>query len=374
MWSRRAQRYFDGRDVRVPYIRHRYTMDSLFPYTYGDQNILFTRRTLSFNDRNPRVPDYYHKRILNNHLGNPPGDHEFDIYSMYESREIMTRSEFYIESHIDQFYRVLFFIQELRSCGILSDDDDTFDGPLPYHVMMEYLQEIVYDDAKYRHYLSKRRSLEVRSTDFEEDDARKSLKRSARVREEDLFLLLKKNFLSKNIGNVTTTTTERSTSTTMRYGNSGKGSVYVNENGKNFLKRPIMPEPSEKLEESSVCVNKKGKDFSKRPRTTFPDSCCENNDQKMGTRDLNKFTKSCLRRRFNYLVTEYRDNVLAVCSILRQFEKLEKIENKIKYYGYVVESDNHNQILLSKEESSVILRDLLSMVSVSCIHQSLRRR
>lgn len=58
----------------------------------------------------------------------------------------MTHAEFYLEVHIIQFYRLLFFAQELIARGIVTDADDIYDGPLSYDIVPEYIQSIVYND------------------------------------------------------------------------------------------------------------------------------------------------------------------------------------------------------------------------------------
>lgn len=66
--------------------------------------------------------------------------------------------------------------------------DDTYVGPIPFDVVPEDVQAIVYNDSAYRDYLLARRCYELRMSDDENLHAR-NLVRSERVCEEDLILL-----------------------------------------------------------------------------------------------------------------------------------------------------------------------------------------
>lgn len=184
-WELRAREYFDGRPQRLAYIPHRYTFDYLAPHTIVGMDYFSSRLDVDFSDRNPLLEEEYILRILNIHAADQPGNAEFDIFRGYETRRFMSSSEYYIEDRIIQFYRILFFVQELGFRGIWTDEDDTYDGPVPYEVLPRDVQSMVYDDNKYRDFLLTRRRNELRR--LAGNVTRQDLL-NARVCEEDLLM------------------------------------------------------------------------------------------------------------------------------------------------------------------------------------------
>lgn len=316
LWMRRAEMYFDGRNIHFLYIRHRYTTDNMAPFTNTrDVNLLSVRSTLNFRDRNPSVPRSYLDRILSIHVADRnESDAEYDIYSEYE-RNGMSRAEYYFETHIDQFYRVLFFIQELELRGITTDADDIYNDHLPYDIIPEAIQAIVHNDTVYRDYLLNRRRNEL---SFRDDNCgiTQSLASTARVREEELIL-----FFRMRMRSIVHSTTTTSTTTTTRTTSSTD-------------KNP----PSDK---ENVCVNDEVTSFTKW-HETFPTKCCEHHHGKNWD---SSFLGSCLHQRYNYNVTSSRDNVFIICHMLHQQRR---IENKEKYYGFITDSDD--PIIFSKRK------------------------
>lgn len=138
MWMHRAEHYFDGYNADLQYIPYRYTLDYPFPHTYLDINLFNNRSAQVFSDRNPTVP--YLDRILNMYARNSPA----------YKRGPMTSSQYYFERHIDQFFRILFFQFELENCNIF---EDNFNGTIPYDVVPEEFQALLYDDEVYRNYI-----------------------------------------------------------------------------------------------------------------------------------------------------------------------------------------------------------------------------
>lgn len=249
LWNRRAQYYFDGNDDNVPYIRHLFTMNHMFPHTYDNHTIFFRRNAQHFVERNPRVPERYVNYFLNMHSPNEPSHGEYDVLSAYEYSG-MGFAELYLEIHLDQFYQVLFFFLELQANGITSDEEDIDDGPISYDLIPEDIQGFVSDGCIYRDYLLQKRKQLIEIA----DRSKIEIGQSSRVREEDLISLSDLLWVIPNTVSTTTlsttTTTTGTTSTTTRYAQQSKrkGSVYVNENGKHFFKKP---------------------------KTTFLESCCK---------------------------------------------------------------------------------------------------
>lgn len=150
-WMLRAQRYFDGRESHIPYLRHRYTGDYPFPHTYDNYTELSSRNDQNLSDRNPLIflDDFY--KIMYVHIADRPGSDENDVFSVYQRNSGMSSAEYYIESHIDQFYRTLFLFLELQIYSVSSNEKDIYKGPLPYSVITARLPVILYSDDAYRY-------------------------------------------------------------------------------------------------------------------------------------------------------------------------------------------------------------------------------
>lgn len=84
---------------------------------------------------------------------------EDDLFEDYKKFN-MSKAAYYFEKQLDQLYLIVFYIQELHASGIRSDEEDFYERTVPYEVMSEPLQAIVYDDAEYSEYLLRRRKIE----------------------------------------------------------------------------------------------------------------------------------------------------------------------------------------------------------------------
>lgn len=145
----------------------------------------------------------------------------------------------------------------------------------------------------------------------------------------------------------TSTTTVRTTSTTKKYGRSKKG---------------------------SICSNDYGKHFAKLPRTSFPDVCCEDANEKSDTRDVDEFTESCLREHYNYNVTNSKDKVFVLCSLIVASQEQQPYEINDKLYRYDTHSGDTNQTLFPDDELSSFIKVLRFFFGGLSIHDELRRR
>lgn len=255
-WNRRARLFFDAQNKRMPYIDHIYTMDYPHPHTHGDTN-MFVNLTVHYpEERDPPASPLEIRRILNIYRVRDRSDQNvLDVLAELEENA-MSSTEYYYEIHSCQFYRVLFFVLEMQIRGIVTDENDTHDGPVFDLKVPKSIQALVYDDNVYRKYLLMRRSHELNSSDTE-NVYRQNLRQSDRVREEDLIMLM-----WTRIRNRIKTTI--STSTTPQYRGSKKGSGRVNEHGKYFLK------------------NRKSLDDSKCENNCTIQTKVENNDQYYG--------------------------------------------------------------------------------------------
>lgn len=244
MWMRRAFMFFNH-----------YACNPFFDYLYQptengnifmflDENRITNLRGLSFDDRNPKLKHI--NEILNIRIRDP--DHsngcDQDIFNSYQARG-MTSAEYYFESHVIQFYRIMFFFLELEALGINMNEFDIVDGPLPYDLVPENIQAILYDDNRFRDYLLERRT-EEESRDVVTNLDRRiktALARSSRVREEVLYAALRSRIRNKHSGRTSTTTstttsTERSSTpetSTKDSKLSKKGSTWKNSQGKHFI-------------------------------------------------------------------------------------------------------------------------------------------
>lgn len=116
-WRRRSQLFFDSRNIRLPYIDHIYTSDYPAPHSHGDTEIFASLSLQSLRDREPPAFPSDVERIFFIYGMNGSINDICDIFFTYERRR-MTSAEHYLETHIIQFYRVLFFFLELQSRGI----------------------------------------------------------------------------------------------------------------------------------------------------------------------------------------------------------------------------------------------------------------
>lgn len=236
-WRRRVNLFFDGRDPLLPYIGHRYSMDHPTPYAQGYDKTLISRNTIDFETRNPPASKLQLDRILNIHSMGPEGANRltrnyYSTYSQYENRS-MSSSTYYLEHHLDQFYRILFFFLELRARDIWTDEDDIYEGSIPFDVVPEEIQAILYNDTVYADYLLK---LEINTKRVVNSWSNLT----EHYREKNLiicFLACVEQFRSST--SFTTTTSTSTTvnsirsSTTVKYEESKRGKgKYFRKNGK----------------------------------------------------------------------------------------------------------------------------------------------
>lgn len=145
LWNARAEIFFDALNNELPYFLHRYAPQYMAPHTSGDLNPFYDRVITPYEYRNPQVFESHRNRILKIYSTNHSIYDQFDVLSMY-NRIGMTVADYYLEDRINRFYRILFFFQELRSRGISCENDDIYPGALPFDVVPEDIQAIIYDD------------------------------------------------------------------------------------------------------------------------------------------------------------------------------------------------------------------------------------
>lgn len=124
---------------------------------------------------------------------------------------------------------------ELQAHGIVTDENDNYNGTIPDNVIPERIQAIVYNDTVYRQYLIDKRAKELRLCHIE-NPYRQNLERASRVREVDLILLFRTRIRSQNKASTSTIPTILSTTATStpKYKKSkkGKGLFFRKPSGK----------------------------------------------------------------------------------------------------------------------------------------------
>lgn len=175
---------------------------------------------------------FYHRDFENFNLRNSPVSlvHNFTEILPPTSQE-MSNADYYLQTHINQFYRIIFFFNDLNMCG---EDDDNKDGL----VISGELLRILYDDKVYRDYLpllrSYLKSIKISNVEsFLTGD------------EEDLIYMLSLPNVEHTTFTSSTTTSSSTTlsftSTTSMYKLSKrKGSICKNKYGKNVRKPSTM--------------------------------------------------------------------------------------------------------------------------------------
>lgn len=331
VWGRRAELFYDARDNEYPYIPHRYTTDFMAPHTRGDANRFYTRNLHEYDVYNPLVSRSYVDRILHIHGSNQSYYNQLDVFSRYNANG-MSASDYYLESRIDQFYRVIFFFKELQARGIRYDVDDVYPRALPYNIVPEYVQEMFTDDDVYHNFLlTRRNNLLNRGIDHE---ITRNLARRHRTYEEDLLVATRvMGFLNFARTKTTTSTTTTTTTTTT-------------------TKAP--PKASDQSKKGSVCVNNHGKHFTKQRREFF-NSCCENGYDNSNTMENQRFIDSyCLEQKNN----SFARNILSICSMITSSQKN-------KYNAYILSNTNINQLIPSNEKATTLMKILLGILRVS---------
>lgn len=243
--------------------------------------------------------------------------------------------------------------------GITINEDDEYLSP---DGVPEEVQEMLYDDIRYRDYLLRRRILEESSGDVQipyETTFRQNLASSARVFEEDLVSFFYRHMMVSSSIIRTTTTSSTTTTTQISTTSTTQISTISKYRG---------------LKKGSVCVNDQGKHFTKQ-RQTFPDSCCDGSGG-ANSQNQEMFTASCLKTKFNYNVTNPEDIVFAVCSFVRKTQPQPDSKTSDKYYGYVIDTGDANQLILPKKELSPFMKILGGILASfgESHHYDFRRR
>lgn len=293
LWVCRIRRFFNDNDIERLYLTYLYRSNDTSTQAEGNIN-------LNFEGRGPRnlvrrrqlATQLKVDRILNIHFKDrhiDAGDSEiFDDYS----RNGMSSAEYYFENHITEFYRVIFFFLELRAAKsvIHTDEDDIYKGRLPYELIPDQIQRIVYDDNSYCDYLLVERSFyEMLMGANAQSSIMQHLTRTSRVYKEDL-IMLRTNMASTSVtqfrrttlSTVSTTTIKSTISTTEHWPHKRKDIVWKNEHGK--------------------C-------FSKRVKTTPLDSSGSNTaNNNLDTKNLDEFADSRPHKSYDYSMIEPIDN------------------------------------------------------------------
>lgn len=184
---------------------------------------------------------------------------------------------------------------ELKARGISTDQEDNYNGTLPYDLIPKVIQDILFNDNRYRDYLLSKRELVELLMTGSENVFSQNLHRTARVCEEDLLMWRTNKPSNSGVqhstaaSNIETTTDAISaTLTSESLKRSNKGSYYVNFNGKHF---------------------------AKKARTTFFDDCYECSDETTSSQFLNEFKDSFLEGPDNHYISNTPEKVFYQCSV-----------------------------------------------------------
>lgn len=207
-WERRALLFFDGRNDSslYPYIDHRHSMDNQVPYALGNIRMFTDRSLINIRERNPLASQEQVNRILQLHpVSNSESDRD-GRYSLYDLRG-MSSAEYYIEFHLSQFYRILFFYLELLDRDLIN---------VSYEDVPQDVRSILYNDTFYHDYLIRRRNEELNLSETNNVHRRRLLRRNS-VIEGDLVLLFWTRIrIQTKILALTTTTTSTTTEATFQ--------------------------------------------------------------------------------------------------------------------------------------------------------------
>lgn len=293
-WSRRAQLFFDSRNLRMRYIDHIYTLDYPVPHTHGDTSQFLDLTSENFEDRNGPASSDEVASVLNTRARDCFGRERNGIFPD-PNNYVMRSIEYYFENHLTQFYRVLLFFLELQSRGIRTDEDDIYQGPIPFNIVPEEIQEIVSNDTAYCQYLLSRRRNELGSGDIG-NKYQENLSKWADVRTENLIMLFwtRNKYHMRTFNNTTSTTSVPTTA-----------SKYDQE-----------------YKTGRFCVNSGGKHFRKGIKT-FINECCNKGGGNPDTMDSTKFTNGLQNQ----------------------------LGTKDKYFGYIVYNGHLDRALFSVDES-----------------------
>lgn len=330
--------------MTLPYIPHYYTEECPWPHTYARYENLFSiRRAQGSIPSTVRVTREKVVDILNIHRVQDTGlvarNNQADFYSLYD-RFGMTRAQHYLETRIDRFFRILFFLQELEAAILENNREDDYDGPIPHEFITNNIQDMLHDDNLYGDYLAINSKIHTRDGDRNNPNIQ-SLEITIRVQEEDLILvneylisalrtrLEMSNLWNEVAGNTTSTTEASVTSTTPR-------------------------SQERKSKKGSVCINEKGKSFMKQPERTG--NCCDNTGSNGGKNLNGRSTTLCLMKVYNYVVKNPAKNVFDACKTI-----LKQLQTTVTNNNYNI--GNLNRLNFPKDESSIFIKILSAELS-----------
>lgn len=100
-WEARAQIFFDGESLTLPYINHLFSLDRNTSYTRDSPNLFIRRRNEDFEVRNPPVLNSQRDTVLDIlRIHEDLGD--VGTYRRYANR-VMSSSDYYFEIHLIRF-------------------------------------------------------------------------------------------------------------------------------------------------------------------------------------------------------------------------------------------------------------------------------
>lgn len=215
MWMRRAELYFDGRNDELPYITHRYLMDRGLRTSVG-MSSFYHRVTENFNDRNPQVlvDRVYH--VADDQPSTSQG---------------ISSANYYLQTHIHQFYRIIFFFNYLN---LILDDNNDDKVVIPTEAL-----QLLDNDEAYRNYLL------FLKTWLESTKVNNAQSFSSNLEEYLIYMLKQpdKEPFTSSTTTLSSTTISGLSSTTPAYDSlKRKDSFIKNKYGKNIRKSSTRPE------------------------------------------------------------------------------------------------------------------------------------
>lgn len=350
LWQRRAQQYFNGRNNNnnvYPYIPYYYSAEDAQRglYTYDFPSIWQRFRPEDWEDRNPSLPRSALNRLFDIYYLPHAENDENEIFANYEENGI-TSAQLFLESRIDEFYRILFFFLELRARGIRIDENDFNVEGLPHDFLIHMIVE---NDTQYRGYLLEQRRYLENTVGLPAFDI---------IRQEDLirFMIDQNSF-----GQISSTTTSSTTTITSNADTTG-------------TPPPSAPGPSRKRKKDDCYKNEYGTGkYFRTQKSTFPNDCCSYEGPST-SKQLKTYTESCLRLRYNYVTSKPTDIVDIVCSIIRKSQPRRYfVKSNDKHCGSILYGD---EMEFPADESSFFLKTITTMSEefTGLQYNTLRRR
>lgn len=294
----------------------------------------------SIRNHRPPVTQEDIDSLLNIYIADrSSNNYECDLFNVY-ARNGMSEIEYYIERQINQFYRVLLFVEELQARNALIDDDgrnlDEQEDPALYYEyrapedepirLPEEVTEILRDDTVYRDHLIRLR-LTYQSSNGNLHG--RNLLRRSRVWEEDLIDMMMTENCTIHIHSTTTAAPNVTTTTSST----------------------DVP-PTNKRKKESICETT----GSKRFKIINFENCCDCQNEQSGTNS--KFTESCLKQDYNYNVTQSEDIALLACNVI--CVKNQKNQLQKSYFGFIIAHGISADHVISIEESTKLVKSALT--------------